>query len=124
MNQELYDYIEELLNIGVNNFEELSEMDKLKIVGYIVADSEEPFNFIVESEHRNKLLHLFIKYCLSKTVADMKWFSSESWVVLTENAIDYHKDKIEQLFNEVKESVIGPYPEGHDLEEYGCRRGE
>lgn len=132
MNKNIQEFIESKLNIGVNKYEELMEMEVMRIAGFLILHSEDPFSFlkdsliyIVESGRAQTLAHHFIQYCICSTPSAMNFWRKEAlqeiyrisqfgrkeWVfeMLHKQTINYFSSEIENLFNQVKINYTGDY---------------
>lgn len=120
MNQELHDYIDELIDCGINSLDQLSKSAKKKILGCLLRDSKEPLNFMTETDCHKQFIHNLSNYLIGNSFISILDIYSD----IENSAWDYHKDAIEEDFNQVKTDKVGAYPKDIGLHDYAVRRGE
>lgn len=102
MNEQLYRYILNLIEQGVNNPEQLKPRDRRAILGLILIDSEEPINFLTETDCHKRFIEKMISYLTGLTCDDQFMSILDIYSELEDSALEYNKDKIDDTFNQVK----------------------
>lgn len=154
MNRNIYNFIEGKQAIGVKHWSELTEMEIMRIAGYLMLDAEDPLYFLeepllylAESDNRTiTLAHHLIQYCVCTGVNSMNFWKSQAvqeiafmdiypgasaeevFEKLHQATLKYFTPKVEELFDKVKGST-GFHPKRDPnynvgLHEYGVTRSD